>query len=429
LKTGLKICLIILIICALGISVAAQSQTRHDLEQCLTIALENNPELLGAAEVVKQAEADIGLARTAWWPTIELVGTASQVGPEIWTSTGPGSSVLSNDDGWDGTASLQYSHLLYDFEQTRRRIRMASLATKATKQDLINTTNKVVYETTSGFYNVLMLEELVRVSKEDVERNETLLKATETRLEVGDAPEFEVLRAKVALSNSVEGLVSARKNLNVARVNLRRMMNVDYDFEIDAPIKSDIPGLKTGLGDVLQLTMDHRPDLLGLELTVRSLDKNVKSGWSWPYLTLGGQYNFHDEQDINEDYYVGVMLTIPIFDGGLGKAQVKKNKAMRDEARQGLEALIDAATLEVSDAYFSVEEAEQRLRTSEATVESAREAQRMAEIGFKEGAVSYIDYVDAQANFTLAQGNYLSNYYGLLIARATLNRAVGIHVD
>ncbi|RME41126.1 MAG: hypothetical protein D6794_01115, partial [Deltaproteobacteria bacterium] len=81
--------------------------------------------------------------------------------------------------------------------------------------------------------------------------------------------------------------------------------------------------------------------------------------------------------------------------------------------------------LQVEQAWRDLDVAAKNLATARQAVDQARENHRLSELQFKEGLIPIADLLDARSLLTEAETRLLEARYGLLAAKARLDRAVG----
>ena len=89
-----------------------------------------------------------------------------------------------------------------------------------------------------------------------------------------------------------------------------------------------------------------------------------------------------------------------------------------DEARELIE-------LQVKQSSFKVSEANKKLEMANANVASADENLRMANLGFKEGTVSYTTVMEAQTAWQQAQSQKIDAEIGVKLSEVELQKALG----
>jgi outer membrane protein TolC len=91
-----------------------------------------------------------------------------------------------------------------------------------------------------------------------------------------------------------------------------------------------------------------------------------------------------------------LVLTLPIYDGGFRYGALEERRALRDEARSNLEAVLRQARSDVRAAFESVERADAALQAARDAARLAGEALDITMIAYHAGATNDLEVVDAQ---------------------------------
>jgi outer membrane protein len=146
---------------------------------------------------------------------------------------------------------------------------------------------------------------------------------------------------------------------------------------------------------------EHRSDVQVADARLHASQHAVNDDWTdyMPYLS-GTFLPFYENPALitypSTGWVAELILTIPIYDGGLRYGQEKERGVARDEARVQLEATLRQARSDVRTAF-------EELKRADASLASAREAAKLAETGldlanvaYRAGASTNIEVIDAE---------------------------------
>ena len=85
--------------------------------------------------------------------------------------------------------------------------------------------------------------------------------------------------------------------------------------------------------------------------------------------------------------------------------------------------------MQVNQSNFKMKEASKKLEMARANVANADENLRMANIGFKEGIVSFTTVMEAQTAWQQAQSQKIDAEIGVKLSRVELQKAMGVLSD
>jgi NodT family efflux transporter outer membrane factor (OMF) lipoprotein len=121
----------------------------------------------------------------------------------------------------------------------------------------------------------------------------------------------------------------------------------------------------------------------------------------------------------------GPALTMPVFDGGLGKAQVRAAQARYRESLAALTGALRTAARDVEDALADRQSADARVETSAQAVAAARLAMRANEARWRAGALSAFDLETSRRALNTARLNAVTAHADRARAWIALVRASG----
>jgi multidrug efflux system outer membrane protein len=99
----------------------------------------------------------------------------------------------------------------------------------------------------------------------------------------------------------------------------------------------------------------------------------------------------------------GADASVPIFNGGAGRARVAQSEAQRNAALASYEKAIQTAFREVADALADRGTIGERLRSTSANVAATAETLRLVDARYRGGIDTYLTTLDAQRSYYAAQ--------------------------
>ena len=264
-----------------------------------------------------------------------------------------------------------------------------------------------------------------------VQAAEELLRVTVARFTAGSAPEAFVLTAKANLARALRMRAMAEAEANAASAMLREAIGLspgetlvrgEWDVEMAAP---------SSLDEALALA-EARPELAQLQARSRSAASLARSARqsAYPELNLVGMgTGMATENESDVFYKVGLVLSIPLVDGGMRKSEASENEAMARAAEQETKMIRLRVHREVASAWAQWQSAPETLRASDAEVSAAQEAYRIAKLRYEEGKAPQVEVEQATADLVEALAGRAESIAFRRIAWANLMRAVGISPD
>lgn len=403
------------------------------LQTAIATAMQHQPSLQAAQGSLQAQQAQVGVVRSNLLPQVGfhssyLLKTNNptfNTTVNSSTTSGAATSVVNN--------SLSLQQLLFDFGKTGADVESAKENMKGSQLSEENSRQTVVLNVKVAYYALLAARHLLQVQEETVRQSQEHLDQTQGFYQAGTRTRFDVTNAEVTLTNAQLDLIRARNLVEVARVTLANAMGVpDYPIgdleELLTFQKMEITeaqALKDGLAS--------RPDLqslaaqrLGAEASVRSAQRTY-----FPVISGIADLNYGNQRSPDPGYHflhnwdVGANLTLPIFSGFLTQSQVAQARANLMVAGANEEALRQDVILQVHAAFSTLQETEERVKTSEVVVRQAQENLDLANGRFQAGVGTSIEQTDAQVTLANAKTARVQALFDYRVAAAALEKAMG----
>jgi len=386
------------------------------LAQCIKIALQVHPDVVGAQKKVEAQESRVGQASSQNYPTLSASTNYARSSPA-------GGSVHSNY-----SSDVSLSQLVTDFGQRETQIDIQKENVTVTEFQANDRQRNIAYGVSEAYYGVLAAKRNVAVAEQTVEQFEEHLRQAQGFYEAGTAPRFDVTKAQVDLSTARLDLIKARSSLEIAWKTLNNAMGFMDAPSYDIADDMDFKVYEITKEEALERAMANRPDLKAQEHTAVSAQKSLRlaaKGQS-PTLSAYAAYNFEGRDfPLDEGWNYGLSLSVPVFDGHLVEYKTKEAAANLEEVNLATESMKNDIILEVEQVYLSLIESEERVGVSELTVKQAEENLELALGRYEAGVGSPIEVTDATVALNDARRNYIQALYDYRMASMALKSAMG----
>jgi outer membrane protein len=125
------------------------------------------------------------------------------------------------------------------------------------------------------------------------------------------------------------------------------------------------------------------------------------------------------------DTTIGLVLTVPLFQGGGIIAREKQAIAQRDQANDVLEQDRRAVVSNTRNAFNAIEAGISSVDAQKAAVESAKTALDATQAGYQIGTRTIVDLLISQQNYFLAQSGYSQARHAYVINQLNLKYSAG----
>jgi len=409
------------------------AEERLSLKDCIDTALKGQPTIRAAQENVRAGQARETQAASPYFPQI----TASTGYSE---SHAPLGGAFGDSTTKSYTTSLSMNQTLYDFGKTGNAHDAAKLGTLSLGRDAERVSQEVVLNVKQSYYALLAAKKLVEVAQKTVEQTESHLKQAEAFFRTGSKPRYDVTRAEVEVNNAKLGLINAKNGVRIRTIALNNAMGIDPGKATEIvealPSVPALPTLEQAQIDALK----NRPDMMKTETDIETARSRVRAEQSnyLPTLSVNAAYNWANgstemgpflgtmfKGDVQNSWNAGIILTLPLFQGGLTKGRVGEARANLLALEAQRDVMKQSILLEVNQAFADLESASARVEVMEKTLQKARENLDIAQGRYKAGVGPYIEVTDAQLSSVNSETDHIKALYDYHLAIAQLLKAMG----
>lgn len=389
------------------------------LDDCLTIAEKNHPDLAGA-------EAQKAIER----------GRLSQAAvPERMDASGnlsAGRVGAREGDNASYTAGISAGVQVFDANRTKYAVDSQRHSLSAAEADADQTLLLVRTNVKAAYMALLLADEVRNQQQESVDAYRKHLEQARGFYEAGSRPKSDVTKAEVDLGNAELALVEAQSSIEIARASLLNAMGVSEEMPIE--IESTWRTVPKELEQKAEtLALEYRSDYRSAGLQTQAGKATVQSEarYGSPSVTLQGGYSTDGDDlfALESGWNVGLSMNIPIVDGGATKARVAVAKGQVRSLEASQEALRQNILLDVRKALLDVKNSRERIRISELTVKQAEENYDLAEGRYQTGVGSALEITDALVSLTDARLSVYQARNDLQVALISLEQATGVELE
>jgi outer membrane protein TolC len=288
-------------------------------------------------------------------------------------------------------------------------------------------------DVTSAYYDAALADQLVAIADSSVAQTEVVLAQTRVARQVGNAAEYDLLRAQVTHDNQLPAAIQARSNREVAYLRLKQLLNMPLDnvvqltTQIETPQGPNLPSIASTTVDT---SVSGRAPVRELDEAVRASEAQIKVARAERIPTLAivsafqrlyfPQQLFPSSNFGVNNWTIGLQTSLPILDGGrikgdqlVAEAGVKQARAQREQTRQ-------FAALDTRVALNQLAEAQSTWEASKGTAEQAQRTYAIDEVRFREGISTQTDLTQSRLLLEQSRANRAMAARNLAVARVRL---------
>lgn len=398
------------------------------LDNCLKLALGNNPQIDAAFQDILASDARIKQVWSNFFPTISWQTGYTRL-RQLQLSDALGQSLEFN---YYLLGQISLQEMLYDFGVTQNQATIRKLDYEGYKKTFEAVVNDVIYQTKDAYYNVLYAYENRRVAQDTVDKYQLFYNQAKAFYLTGENPKVDVTIAETNLSNAKLKLIQAENAVNLAIAKLNNIMGVPYIERYDIVDKLQYKPVNLSFEQAIDTARDSRPELKLAEIKVEGVNQTVKLTKKsfYPTLSFEGQYQRGGKSwNSNYGFNVGGYLTFPTINAMLIRNEIKEAKYLYDRELANARNTQNSIYLEIQNAYLKLEEKRNQLPVAILNVKQSRENYELSYGRYRVGEASPTELKDAENTYEQAQLTYYTALYEYNSARAELEKSIGKNIQ
>jgi len=406
-------------------------QTLNSLEQR---ALHDNPNVRAAAQRLVQAQAQLGVVRAGQLPSVNVQAGISNSRTSAETSQGLALGHRSIE-GNNYSAGVGFSWELDLWGRVRRVVEAADAQALAAQDDRDGVLLMLSSQVATTYWQLRGLDAELAILRNALATRRESQELIEARFNAGLSNELDVSRTRIERANAEADLHEAQRQRNTLEHALSVLVGASPSAPLVAASQDSAlpqaPAIPVGLPASL---LGQRPDLASSVANLRAFNAQigVAQGAFYPALSLTGNYGYASEnlrnlaQGSARQFSFGPLaLSLPVFDAGRNRANLKLAQARYDEAVANHEGRLLVALREVEDALSDVQERQQQGEVQAQAQQAAARALLVAQARYDRGVSTYLDVTDAQRSTLAADRAAAQIRTQRLLAAVSVARALG----
>jgi outer membrane protein TolC len=401
------------------------------LEAAIGQALANSPDARIAEQRIAAARAGIQQANSALWPQLQLQSSYTRTNnPALVFGTVLNQRAFSNELDFNDVPDADDLNLrgtvmlpLYTGGRIAAGRDRAKANTAAATAAAAAVRDALGFETTRLFLTVLKTHRLIEAAAAAVRSFENNRLIARDRVDAGAALQTEVLDMEVRLGQTREDLVRARNAQALAARALRTVMGLETG---EIQVAEPVPVL------IVPDSADYsrRPELAAVREEQRAAEAEIRVAQAGYHprvnaMTSVGYFRGWELDGDGTSYTAGVVVQWDLWDGLLTHGRIVEAHARLAAAREHERKLRLAIGLEIEQARLQLDEANERLSVTAATIAQAEQSTDVTRTRFEQGRMTSTQLIDAETALTVARVRRAEAESDRDIALAALRKALG----
>lgn len=399
------------------------AQEKMTLEACMKYAIEHSTS-------VQQQEIALEDARQNY------IGAVASAMPSINASTGgtmnygrsidPATNTYTTTSTFNNSYSLSGSLTVFNGLSTINTIKATKVMRAMGVEELQLARDQIAMNTMSAYFDVVYYYGTVEIAQEQLMTSQLELKQVQEQYELDLKAPADVAEVEAQVANYDYLLTEQQSNLELALIELRKVMNYPQEEPLEIDTEVDIEGMliTETLEEVLNYALVYNPQIRSKEMNSRYYELNYAStkGRYLPSISLSGGFStnyfvnvdspgnyakYFNQLGNNRGYYVGMSMSIPIFSGLSRRVAKHRAKLQYDNAILAHTEQRRTLESEVAKTYQEMQNFGKQYIMSQKKVQANDLAYRSVSQKFAEGMVTAIDLQTASNNLLQARSDLL----------------------
>lgn len=437
-KTLLNKNILILLLILFSISSISAQQTNNevledslDLNWIISEVIQTHPLVHSAEEALKSADAQIGLARSGYYPNIGFDANFSNIGPvPSLTIPDMGSFSFVPRNNISGEISVHQS--IYDFGKTAQGVALADEGKALTEQSMEQVKQKLALRSIQVYYTLDFLQEATKIKAEQLKTLNEHLDFVQKMKATGSATDYEILSTKVKISGIESQLLDLEtaREVQLSALNALLGLPAETTHKVKQILVADLPVMSPD--SMLNYAFKTRNEMLIAKKKEHLAEMQIelertKNNPSLYFLANGGLKNgfVPDINKIRPNYVLGLGINIPIFDATREKYNVLKAQSAAETSVLQTEITRRDISSEVVESETKIQTAAKKVNQSKLQLEQAEEALSLAQLSYQSGVITNLDLLDATTNVSESRLLLLKSQIDYVVNIYKLNASLG----
>ena len=429
-------------------AVSAQAQESWTLRQCIDYAIEHNISIRQSANTAEQSAVSVNTAKWARLPNLN--GSAGQ----SWNwgrtqtaikneATGDYSTVYVNTSSNSTNMSVSTSIPLFTGLEIPNQYALTKLNLRAAMADLEKAKEDISINIASAYLQVLFNQELYQVALGQVALSKEQFARISRLAELGKASPAEVAEAQARVAQDEMKAVQADNNYRLALLDLSQLIELETPegFVLSAPaVMLDLLPL-TPPDEVYQTALTSKAAVQAARYRLEGSEHSIRIAQSafYPKLNLNGSLgtnyystldrNFSQQLQDNFSKYVGISLSVPIFNRFATRNRVRTARLQQENYSLQLDNVKKTLYKEIQQAWYTALASESKYTSSSTAANASMEAFRLMSEKYDNGKANAVEYNEAKQNLMKAQSDELQAKYEYLFRTKILDFYKGIPIE
>jgi outer membrane protein TolC len=418
----------VLVTSAYSISIA-QSLINGELKNLLNQSLQYFPKVKEVQQSVQLAEDKLMLTELNKYPDITMDASYAYVQPKIEVAFGEKTFQFAPVHNVSG--ALNGSYTLFDFGRLASNIQKAKLELQTSKHVAEQLKHSLFFQISQLYYQIIYAKKAIEIQNQVVQLLAENKNIIETQLKNGNAIQLDLLTIQSKIDNELNRKIDLE-------TNLKKLLNLlNYATGVSTINESQLSiSLKNYTSDeAMQMALIHNPSIAIAKdkVNVTKAEVAITKLNERPYVgmkaSVGSRNGYLPQiNDPRFNYNAGIGFSVPLFNGGKIKQQIKIQERSLALSETNVQSQIHDFEKDIQAALIDIQSNQARIKNAATQIEQAALAQKLSVSKLKNGTATPIEITSTNADYQRALLNQLQYQYQLCNAQLELIKLMGVEL-
>ncbi|MDR3031166.1 MAG: TolC family protein [Holosporales bacterium] len=379
---------------------------KSDLFFALENALKNNKEIISAQKALMSAHEEHVLNSSPFKPNI-----SAKTGVDMKADTQWRSNIDTDDKTHEGkntggvkSYGVSVSQNIFNGLSDIAKLKETDLNIKAQWSEYEALKQKVLREVSELYFNIVAKKQEVMHLKTLLESRKSVVELATQMHSTGSVKYLDLAQAQADYATTEGKLSTAKAELESLRAQFEESVGIPAPIEMSIPEKLFDTNLTASKAK--DIAMKYNPGIIAATDKLSAAKEAIKIPNPGLVPSVDTKYSFDQSlrhKDNNRGHTVSISVSIPIYDGGVGRAKKRQAIEKANQAAVAKEKAIQETKRDIIAVWTNMEAAKENLLCSKKAVEACQLALHDTEEEFKAGLKITKDVLEAQEKLNNAK--------------------------
>ena len=400
------------------------------IKDVIKLTVENHPLIKQKEDELRAAQYRVEQQKSFYLPNVKAEATYTRIGPIPAFAFGGENLELAPANNYN--VGVFVHQTLYDFGKRDSQVDYASSFLTSVKDNEELIKNDLSDQAVRIFYGILFLKKSIAVKNTQYATLQEHLKITELKIKNGTATDYDVLSTKTRMVEIKNEKIELQNEMNKQELYLKELIGFDRRKEVNITGHFDLPLYNLNSDSLLSAAYNHRPELKLVTdaRNTANLQKAIVSQIDKPSVRADLGYGFKNGYEPNIEvmrgnWFAGVSLDVPIFNGNLTENKINEASAAIDAADQKIKQVKESISTDVYQSESDLKSNVERMNSTQEQIDYARGSLERAKLQYERGTATNLEVLDSETALTQARLLNIQAKYKSIISYYSLRRAIG----